>query len=368
MENEQGAQTQNALRLNPPSMPLNPSIEKEFGITVSTWRVLVDQIFPNAQRPEAIEMALAYCRERNLDIMKRPVHIVPMYSSALKRMVETVWPGISEIRTTASRTGLYAGIDEVVLGPMVTHNFEGKTGGKDSRDVKKTVTYPEWASVVVYKMVAGVRCPFHTKIYWLETFAGIGKTGVPNDMWGRRPIGQFDKCLEAAALRKAFPEELGSTYAAEEMEGRDIDHATVEQRAQASAERTEPPNPHEEEQGRGGKVVDAEFEEVEEDEQAEAKAKPNGKTVAEDQEEASQEDTGAPDPDADDDGDDDNADEYFFEKLREAMLEAETIEDVEEVWTNSDPMARFEGDDLKQKMAVTIKNMRLKQIEKKKAK
>ena len=43
-------------------------------------------------------------------------------------------------------------------------------------------------------------------------------------MWEKRPIGQFDKCLEAA-LRKAFPEEVGSMYAAEEMEGRVIDHS-----------------------------------------------------------------------------------------------------------------------------------------------
>ena len=38
------------------------------------------------------------------------------------------------------------------------------------------------------------------------------------------PRGQLDKAAEAAALRAAFPEELGNDYAAEEMEGQVIDH------------------------------------------------------------------------------------------------------------------------------------------------
>lgn len=205
-------------------MPLAPAIAKEFDIAPTDWRVLVEQVFPTAKSPESVMLALAYCRKRNLDIFKKPIHIVPMWSSTLNRMVETVWPGIAEIRTTASRTGDYAGIDEVKFGPDVERHFEGDTGGRESKHIEKTVRFPEWASVVVYRMVRGVRCPYHAKIFWEETYATIGKTNVPNDMWAKRSRGQLDKCVEAAALRKAFPEELGNTYAAEEMEGRVIDH------------------------------------------------------------------------------------------------------------------------------------------------
>jgi len=38
-------------------------------------------------------------------------------------------------------------------------------------------------------------------------------------MWAKRPRGQLEKCAEAAALRRAFPEEIGNEYAAEEVEG-----------------------------------------------------------------------------------------------------------------------------------------------------
>jgi phage recombination protein Bet len=211
-------------RIQPSRMPIPLSVAKEFSLEPTEWRVLVEQIFPAAKSPEAVMMALAYCRKRELDIFKKPVHIVPMWSSALNRMVETVWPGIAEIRTTASRTGEYAGIDAVEFGPEIGRTFKGAVGRNSDQEIEKTVRYPEWASVVVYRMVRGVRCPYHAKVYWEETYASIGKTEVPNEMWAKRPRGQLDKCVEAAALRKAFPEELGNTYAAEEMEGRTIDH------------------------------------------------------------------------------------------------------------------------------------------------
>lgn len=209
--------------LSPSRMPIAKAMADEFAIGPTEWRVLVDQIFPSAKTPEAVMMALSYCRARNLDIYKRPVHIVPMWSSAKGEMVETVWPGIAEIRTTAARTGEYAGIDAVEFGPDVTKMFTGKD--RKGNDISREVTFPQWASVVVYRIVKGHRHAYHSKIYWEETYASTGKTDVPNDMWSRRPRGQFDKCLEAAALRKAFPEEVGSMYAAEEMEGKTIEGA-----------------------------------------------------------------------------------------------------------------------------------------------
>lgn len=232
----------NALvQIQPSRLPIAPSIAKEFEIQPAEWRVLVDQIFPAAKSVEAVMMALAYCRKRNLDIFKKPVHIVPMWSSAKKQMVETVWPGIAEIRTTASRTGEYAGIDAVEFGPIIERTFNGTTGkGQYEEKITKVVRFPEWASVVVYRMVAGARCAYHAKVYWEETYAAVGKSDVPNDMWAKRPRGQLDKCVEAAALRKAFPEELGNTYAAEEMEGRTIEGAAE---PVASPQPPSPPKP-----------------------------------------------------------------------------------------------------------------------------
>lgn len=297
-------------QIQPSRLPIAPAIAKEFDIQPTEWRVLVDQIFPAAQSVESVMMALAYCRKRNLDIFKKPVHIVPMWSSAKRTMVETVWPGIAEIRTTASRTGEYAGIDAVEFGPIVERSFTGQTGKNSSDTITKKVRFPEWASVVVYRMVAGVRCAYHAKVYWEETYATMGKSDVPNDMWAKRPRGQLDKCVEAAALRKAFPEELGNTYAAEEMEGREIaDGVTIDHVAKQPPAPPKPPVPEPSRQE--GTTVDH---------------------VAD-----------AIDADREDEGDEVIDDTTFFERLEADMAVASDMATIEEIWTEADPMARFEG-------------------------
>lgn len=174
-------------------------------INGQTWKVLQETVFPGAS-DASILMAIDYCKVRNLDILKKPVHIVPIWNKEQKRYIDTVWQGISELRTTAMRTGQYAGCDETVYGPDITQNV----GGVE-------ITFPEYAQVTVYRMLNGVRVPFAgDKVRWLETVATT-KDGAPNSMWKQRPYGQISKCAEAAALRKAFPEELGNEYAAEEM-------------------------------------------------------------------------------------------------------------------------------------------------------
>lgn len=207
-----------------PRLPYHDLIEERFDVDKGAWKVLVESVFPAAKTPDAVVMALSYCKRRNLDIFKRPVHIVPMYSAATGGYVETVWPGISELRTTAFRTGQYAGCNETEFGPDLVRAFEGTVGRGQYEQTKKIeVSFPEWGRMTVWRMVSGVRVPFvGPKVYWLETYGKIGKSDLPNDMWAKRPRGQLEKCLEAAALRKAFPEEIGNELTAEEMAGQTI--------------------------------------------------------------------------------------------------------------------------------------------------
>lgn len=230
-----------------PGRPAYPVALEKRGIQAHHWAVLVETVWPAAESTRAVVAALDYCHARGLDPFKRPVHIVPMWNKKLGRSVETVWPGISELRTTASRTGKYAGKDETVFGEDTITKFT--LGNME-------LQHPAWAQVTVYRLVDGVRCAFvGPKVFWLETYAkATAKTDKPNRMWEQRPYGQLDKCAEAAALRAAFPEELGSTYAAEEMEGREILDVTPE---------PEPPAPPPNEEARA--AVDR-FREEEEEE------------------------------------------------------------------------------------------------------
>lgn len=195
--------------LRGPRLPYHPAIEERFKIDKASWKALVEAVFPNATSTESIILALSYCRARKLDPFKRNVHIVPIWSKDQNCYVDTIWPGIGELRTTAFRTGEYAGRGQTEFGPDVTK----KIGTVE-------LTFPEWAQVTVFRMVKGLRVEFAgPRVYWQETYAETKRTDpTPNDMWRNRPRGQIDKCAEAAALRAAFPEECGGDYVPEEVQ------------------------------------------------------------------------------------------------------------------------------------------------------
>lgn len=195
--------------LRGPRLPYHPAIQERFGIDKASWKALVEAVFPNAVAVESVILALSYCRARKLDPFKRNVHIVPIWNKELGRMVDTIWPGIGELRTTAFRTGEYAGRGQTAYGPDIT-----------KRVGREEVTFPEWAQVTVYRMVKGQKVEFcGPRVYWLETYATAKRNDdTPNEMWLTRPRGQIEKCAEAAALRAAFPEELGGDYIPEEVQ------------------------------------------------------------------------------------------------------------------------------------------------------
>ena len=184
------------------------------------WRVLTDAIFPNARSPDSIMLALDYCRVRGLDVMKKPINIVPMYDDKQRKWLETIWPSINETQITAARTGEWAGMDRPQWGPDITESFT------DDNNRKYEVTFPQWCEVPVYRIVKGVRCAFVETVFWLEAFARTN-AGVPNSMWRKRPRGQLAKVAKAASLRAAFPEESAGPVA-DEMDGQTVYDAMAE--------------------------------------------------------------------------------------------------------------------------------------------
>lgn len=101
--------------------------------------------------------------------------------------------GIDGYRTLADRTGAYAGNDDPVFD--------------------EPVKAPQMATVTVYKVVGGVRCPFTATARWEQY--------VPNEalafMWRKMPHLMLGKVAEALALRKAFPAAISGIYTVEEM-------------------------------------------------------------------------------------------------------------------------------------------------------
>lgn len=195
------------------------------GIEPHIWSTLTGSIYRGAPK-EMVLAAWDYCVARKLDPIKKPVHIVEVYDKTANggrgAMVPTIWEGIASLRTTAFRTGEYAGKDAAEWGEAETETWNNAKGEA------VTVAYPEWCQITVYRMIGGQRCAFPgPRVFWRETYAST-RGGAPNSMWAKRPQGQLEKCAEAAALRAAFPDELGGLNSADEIEGQQFDGVTIE--------------------------------------------------------------------------------------------------------------------------------------------
>lgn len=338
--------------LPPPRLPVAADVLAKLAVSEDEWRVLCDQTFPSARDPLAIMLALRYCAKRNLDVYKKVVHVVPVWSTALNRMVEGIWPGIAELRTTASRTGVYGGIDLPKFGPMIKHEFvqrieaDERDPRSQAKEIKKEVEYPEYVDVTVYKMVGGQRCPFHARVYWMETYATAGRyTDMPNSMWMKRPRGQLEKCGEAAALRRGFPEEIGGELSSDEMYGKVIDHEDP-----AMAEHVPPPQ-----KPLRPPRVTSPAPTVQED-------------VADDQRKPIGEATPAEIVDADVAEEADpvtEAEVQFFDSLQVALADATTAKDVEAIWADFKPAERFATNPESLEVCEKMRSMRIKRIERK---
>jgi phage recombination protein Bet len=204
-----------AVRINKPAI---------FPGTDVQWRVLAD-LYPAAETPEIIMAVLDYCTVRKLDPMKKPVHIVAMYNSKLRRKVQVVMSGINEVEITASRSGKWTGMDMPVWGPDVERTFRGQFENDDgsTRNVEMTLTYPTWCAVTVYRDVGGVQRAFTEQLFWDECYGRASfRSEVPNQRWQQAPRQMIHKCTKAAVLRAAFPEDV-SDYTDDEMDGREVD-------------------------------------------------------------------------------------------------------------------------------------------------
>lgn len=199
-----------------------------FGGTDVAWRVLCD-LYPAAETPEIILAVVEYCAARHLDPLRKPVHVVPMYNAKLKRRVQVVMQGINELETTAHRTKAFAGADEADYGPDETKTFRGTQEDErgNERSVEVKLTYPVSAAVKVYRIVQGEKRAFSERVFFLECYGRAGfRSEVPNARWTLAPRQMLAKVAKAASLRLAFPEE-GLGYAAEEMEGREVETGGV---------------------------------------------------------------------------------------------------------------------------------------------
>lgn len=159
---------------------------------------LIQRTVAKGASPDEFKLFLYQCARTGLDPLARQIYAV------VRGGKMTIQTAIDGYRLVADRTGKYAGSDDATFT------------GEPKKDLAATVT--------VYKIVEGVRCPFTATARWTEYFPGDSQGA----MWKKMPHTMLAKCAEALALRKAFPADLSGIYTKEEMDqAGDVVDATV---------------------------------------------------------------------------------------------------------------------------------------------
>lgn len=162
----------------------------------------------NAPDPEASAF-IDVCKRRGLAPEEKQIYLIPRKG---KWVPQT---SIDGYRLIAERSGVYAGSDDAI--------FE-ESGGK----LPNGRRYPDKATVTVWKIVAGIRCPYTSSAYWDEFNGG-------ENLWLTLPHVMLAKCAESQALRKAFPADLSGIYTIEEMDQADAGPSNRSQSNQSAS-------------------------------------------------------------------------------------------------------------------------------------
>lgn len=159
-------------------------------------RIIRDICAPGCSDDEFV-IFLHHCGRTGLDPLSKQIYGIMRWNSREKRKVLTIMTSIDGYRVIASRTQQHAGTDDAIF----TIDASGR---------------PTVASVTVYRVVRGVRCPFTASARW-EEYVPEDDNGKPAGLWGKMPKLMLSKCAESLALRKAFPEALSGVYTEDEM-------------------------------------------------------------------------------------------------------------------------------------------------------
>lgn len=164
-------------------------------------------IIPKDTPSEQVSVFARVCQERNLSPFSKQIYL--MSRNTRQGVRYTYQTSIDGFRSLAERTDKYAGSDDYLFDNDLTVY----------QMIAENKKKPTTATAAVHKILPnGSTFPIKATARWEEYYPGA----TLGFMWDKMPFLMLGKCAEALALRKAFPEQLGSIYVTEEMQQAEI--------------------------------------------------------------------------------------------------------------------------------------------------
>lgn len=169
--------------------------------TVGQVDVIRTQIAPGCTDDELM-LFMFVCKRTRLDPFARQIYAIKRKrddGDGIKKPVMIVQTSIDGFRLIAQRSGDYAGQS------APEHQYT-------EDDAQNLIL----SRITVFKInpINGERYPAGVGEARMKEYRVTGKAGF---MWDQKPHIMLDKCAEALALRKAFPQELSGLYTDDEI-------------------------------------------------------------------------------------------------------------------------------------------------------
>ena len=168
-----------------------------YGLTLDQYNILKTSPAFLGLTPSQLQWSLAFCKQMNINPFLNEVSFQIRKARRGDNWVETLVPvlHIGTMRIRAHRSGDFGGID----APTFTYKADGT---------------PDSCTIAVYRK--SIERPFVATCWWDEVVQL--HDGKPNASWEKMKRTMLAKCTEAAAHRKAFPDQMESIYISEEMQ------------------------------------------------------------------------------------------------------------------------------------------------------
>lgn len=184
--------------------------------------------------PAEFDQFIHICKAVRLDPLRRQIYAFVFNKNDAKKRQMTIVTSIAGYRAIADRTGCYRpGRAEVILDPELI----------DAKTNPRGISH---ASVAVYKHAHGEWHEVTETAYWDEfaPLKEIWKDDAPTgqffldpkkDGWRRMPRVMIEKCAEAKALRRAWPDDFAGLAVEDEVDRQMTIDATATELADMAA-------------------------------------------------------------------------------------------------------------------------------------